>query len=521
MISRVSFEGERGTGKTSTISSLREILINQSVPFSLNRELDTGKKESPHHQQSLEAHELWLTQFDTQGHPINSSQAEDYSHAKFIHALAELHRETDFINRLTLQEPLVCDRDLDTIVTYAAVELSLSNPDQPLNPGIITNLWRQVLEIRPPADLTFCLVTNSPQETLNRSYLTKQSTQAEFSLTEIQKRSQQLASELLPQVVEIRQKLFPGSRVISINTDGKRPDEISKLASNHILYELTPYPDNSPYPVLPLIASPEQLKSFTIDDLATCIFNSSTGAAFPSSQEINIGFSNCVYSNLSLIKWSNTLGLKEPLFVAMTHDPFTQTNPVHWVTLDTNKSHSLARIIDTTPFNSSVKFGPFNPLQRTPEGYRLSSSKNELLYTDVSPANPEHIHQLMQLAHISQTRPQDPESLKIAHNLYALSSNEQEKVFSGIRLIRIYEFQDNENSIIAIANNLSDLYPNNLVLAREIARLIQTKKLPQTPEHETFLQKAANNIKLAQINMSPDEYNRFYSYYQSIIDLCA
>lgn len=384
MISHIAFEGERGTGKTSTIQALREILATRGIQSSLNRELETGKKDSPYHLQSLVAHEAWLAQFDTQGNPIDSIQAEALSRAKFQHTLAELRRETAIVAQLNPREPFISDRDIDTTVLYAATELILSNPNYSLTSDEIASLYQQVLQIRPPADLTFCLVSNHPQQTLQRSFLAKHSTEVAFPLSAIQKRSQETASKNLPRVIATRQQLSP-AQVITINTDGKRPDEIAKLTANYIMREPILHPRKLNFPVSPLFASPEQLQSLTLDQLAHLIFQSTAGSAFPSSEEVQLGFNNCVYSSLSLIAWSQTLGIREPQLIAITHDPITRTNPVHWACLD--RDQSQARIIDAAPFNPAVKFEQSLTLSPTPEGYRLPTT-NGTSYTEVSPPTP-------------------------------------------------------------------------------------------------------------------------------------
>lgn len=126
----------------------------------------------------------------------------------------------------------------------------------------------------------------------------------------------------------------------------------------------------------------------------------------------------------------------------------------------------------------------------------------------------------MQLAYLSQTQPQALESLNLALSIYQQAPNEQEKIFSGIRLIRIYESQKSATSITTIINDLSSSFPSNLVLAREIARLIQAEEITASP-YQAILNQAANIIKSTQTNLPTEEYNKLASYYQSIIDLCA
>lgn len=526
-IKKISFEGERGTGKSTLINGLVEELRTDGNLVLVNREIDTGKQDSSLHKTALKLHTMWEQQFfsDDSGRleVKDAKQAETLAWVKFYHGVNVLDEENKVLDKID-KGLLICDRDLDTVVLYAAVEVFLSNPDKykglAEREQVISQMWGYVLKARDLPDLTFCLTTKEPEMTLNRSYLSKMESVAAFKLTPLQQEMQSMASELLLEVISMRQQYSPNNKVIIMSCDGKRNEEMQKVVSLYLNTKEHSFPEKTDYPVLSLRTKDGGIKVGNIEELANLVYQSASGSAFPSYEEVSLAFSNCVYSNASLVEWGNKMGMGELIFVAAIKETRTGTNPVHWVALQiVDREAKLARVIDTTPFNQRAKFGAVGKFHYENGIYRLEDIDGDVIYSQLREDFPKQAVELMQLAFLSQNSASISEALFMAKKIYKDSQTEEKVIFSGIRMVRILDSKEKTKKAVNILMSLGNKYPDNLILAREIARMIISKKIIINKSIESVITNAKKIIVQAGAKMSEEESEKFINYYQWILQL--
>jgi hypothetical protein len=529
---KISFEGERGTGKTSVIRIITSVLEQSGIDVAVNRSIDTGKTLDPDHLESIRYHDLWQNEvgISTDGGKLvvnNPEVAEYYAEMKFIHTLEVLRNESVILDRYQNEkDSLLCDRDLDTVVLYAAIERFIANPskyeDDNSKVALIEALWFEVLDIRELPDITFCLSTNSPQDALSRSYEAKITTAQSFDLSPLQSAMQLLASQLLPGVVEIRQTLHPEKEVVVVNVDGKSQEEVATMILNKLTKTEIRFPFPKNYPILSLRVSPGKNKVEDVAHLAELLHGSAAGAAFPSSMEVAQGFSNCVYSNLSLCEWAEQLGFKNVLFANVVKSGISGTNPIHWVVFEiTDITRNTGRIIDITPFNRNPVVTDVFQFTLIDGVFQLIPLTNKPLhYHEIRIDSKHSASSLMELAFLAKTQPDSETVLDRLCDIYISSYREEYKVFSGIRIGRIFEARNNYEQLLVVIEELTNDYPENWILAREVARLVIEKKIVLTASLGDMIKEVRRKINGAVMKMEPDEEKkRLLDYYVWIFNI--
>ncbi|MDO8570116.1 MAG: hypothetical protein Q7R97_00840 [Candidatus Daviesbacteria bacterium] len=515
---RISFEGERGTGK-STLAQI--FLINQEIlgrKAIINRQVDTGKSTNPSHLKTLELHTEW-EKLITDGE--ESDRVESIAMTKFHYALKWFIQEENIFT--TIREScntFICDRDIDSIVLYAAVEMIISNSrkyqtnESRIN--LIKSLWETTKSVKELPDITFCFTSKDHELTLKRSYLSKELTQDEFDLNPIQRASQELASILLSDVVKTR-PIEEGKKIYMINIDGKRFDEVARVVD--ILYS-KPYSlikKEIDYPILSIrSADSKKLIPKSLADLITALVESTSGSAFPSKEDVSLGFSNCVFSNASLVYWAQELKLSNLIFTSVEEDGITNTNPVHWVTFEV-LDDEVGRVIDITPFNppiigSNVRFKQNNDVIQIAEPFDGTRLNWRQLRID----NPRIAIELMELANLSQLIQPDY-VINHAYKMYMSGDREGHIVFAGVRLVRMLEKYNKMDEIYKYIKEMVASFPDNLVVIREITRLNKEYDL-ELDEFTGTIKRARNRIVNAINIMDNLNARKFKDYYKWVIE---
>lgn len=483
--STISFEGERGTGKSTAISSLIQYLRDSGFNTILNRELNTAdvKGTSENHVFSIQLYEKWLSLFEDTptGTPrcLDKEQAESLAFMRFHNVVVQLLKEKPLISEAFLKnDVLICDRDLDSVVAYGAVEIILSNTEKYQTEedvsALLNSLWSMVLSIRNLPEVTFYLTSNALGETLHRSYLSKLQTPVEYQLTQMQQAMQEKAQRVFSFVLLARQRIFPESKIIKLNVDGKRPDEVFQSIRNELTTRIISAAEDVSKNLLHLRTRGEDEHPKNLEELITLIFDSSIGAAFPSYAEVTqLGFSNCVYNNAALAYFARIWGLANIKFVSIEKDDIAEASPVHWVVIEFI-DETTARIIDLSPFNKKPLIGEVTPFRLGNKGeifLDCIESESSYLAREVHIEDPQFAFELMQYAYDTQNSDALDSLAVRGADLLDRSHNESQEIFAAVRYIRILEKQKNLAKILMVLEYLTSKYKNNLILAREIARL--------------------------------------------------
>ncbi len=478
MTERVSFEGERGSGKSTVVEGVRNYLEAQGLEVVKNRDILQDKTDSPHHERSVALYEQWQSLFQDTADGLvclDAERATATAYDRYHEIVAGQLWEASVVpGQIEGKQFLLCDRDIDTTVVYSAAKIILADPARyaatEQRTSLLASLWSMASSTGQQPDKTFYFHSEDAQATLERSHASKTATDEKYAMTGLQIEAQALIMDLFPLSFGYRQQQETSGQLIDVSVDGKHAGEVARVVELALTTEPIEHPSHDPS-ILPLRLRPGQQMPATIDELTALLVNSSSGAAFPAEHEVGQGFSNCVYSNTSLAAWASELGLGQVEFAQVLMDPLTESCPVHWVALE-RQGEGRGRIIDATPFgNVGQRFGETASLRDEPDGSLtlVAERGGAVVYSRVLPEDPAMAKRLMQLAY--HTAQHQPDTLAEARELSRLAQGESQQVFLGIRLIRALETAEATAEVAATATELMRSYPTNLIVSRELARL--------------------------------------------------
>lgn len=561
----VSGEGARGAGKTSTLNVL---LQESTVPTAVNRVaphiptehlilIDTHKATSPFHKRALEIHKEWEEAVNSPG-----EKAENLSWKKFELGILQLRYESDSYHDATNKaEQIFLDRDLDTAVVYSAAEIILSNPQKyesvRSHIALLYNLWQKVyvvcqtndwdvstfphltaekdmlhlvdfLKQQPLRDIpsdTFYFFTKDKTESLKRSHNLRIDTALEYNLTVVQQATQDIIQPLYLYSFLIRKQLFPEARVHYLSSDAHNIEELAKLVKLHIKTTTLEVPGAEHIPVkLRIPFDKEHQLPSSIEALSQLIFESTVGSTFPSKREVHInGESNCVYNNKALYEYASLLGLGQIEFVQIQQEAYSQTCPVHWACIEwLTPQRETARIVDLTPFRTKPYIS--QPCHVTFNGstYQLTSlTQQPIEFTEVKKEDSLIPERAMEFAYNVEYTFQE-ESLQAltreGYELLGQSTNESQSIFLTIRLGRLLQKQEHVSEAVELLERAALAFPQNLILAREIAKYVIDGHIKPVPPHfHTYLSEANQIFERTTRTMREQaveetEINAYYEY---------
>lgn len=537
-----SFEGQRGTGKTTAIHNIQNAL-GPEYTLGYNRTI-VQESDNPFDIEIKALHSEWESLFLTDSeHEFvvttkEPEKAEELVWQKFDLGLWQIVREIPALDDfLTTGDLLIRDRDLDTFVAYTVTELTLSNPAVYNHPKwrkqLIRDIWQRVLKLREVPPVTFYLTTANPEIALERSYSSHDGTALAYELTPLQSASQRLADEVFTEVINMSREYFPDRRIFEISVDGKKPEEVASA-----IYRVL-----TQHPILTLEDTPLSLwgnsESDIPLDLKTLIqmIHNMTGAAFPTESEVSgLGFSNCVFSNHALSVYGNSLELGNLELASVLTDAYTGTCPVHWVALQREGDRS--RIVDTTPFYPNPMVGEWGASRS--DGAHLSINHDKTVPHNKRVAEQVRVNQgdfpLHMIYFAERCSSTNDKALVIAEGRQLLERAEDEgqEVFISIRLIRLHQEIGDREETLRILESLSEKYPNNLVVLREVARL--SLEDFDIEGHETLLDRGIHTLTEARRRYLEDiahyfrygdlqttsflreQANAFFNYYKWIFE---
>lgn len=501
----VSFEGQRGTGKTTAIMGLRESLSREGLAVGYNRTI-TSENNNPIDTRIKALHAQWLALFvedEIAPHGIRAGGTEDAEAIvwqKFESGVEQIHHEQAALSRfLGTRGLLVRDRDLDTFVAYTTAELLLSNPDQYANidcrRGIIHLLWERTIAARTLPPVTFYLSTSNPQTALSRSYTSRASTPLAYEMTPIQTALQAIVDEVFPEVLGVAQEIAPARRLHEICIDGKRPEEVTS-AMHRVLTEhkLVTSEDT------PLALWGRKYYDIPVDILSLVdAIHRSTGAAYPSEREVTeLGYANCTHANHALVTYSKELGLGDVQLAGVLADSWTDTCPVHWVAIE--RQGNRARVLDCTPFYPNAVIGNWGEANRNGDALEIKYPGETLHSANIATAfqiEPGDFPLRAAFFVCDATSGRDGTALlSRGRDLLTEAANECQIIYVSIPIIRLQQRLGNLTELCDFSGDLIQRFPDNLVLIREVARLcldgIQVNDLPHILRQGIFLLERAH-----------------------------
>lgn len=528
----VAFEGGRGPGKTTAAKTISEILteaghfvaVNRGDPDSLPdgiTRITEDKASSITHQEAIRVHEAWKDSFDTnEGRliPHDPSYTFGLSYRKFVLGVAELVKEFDnYRHAVETSDVVILDRDLDTVIAYGAAELILSNPkrfpDLASRRELIQRLWLitgETLGIlgRAPADITIYFETLLTANALQRSHDVRVGTNAQYEIDPFQVHTQEMIEDLFDITLDVRRDMFPDKRIHKLTVDGKSPDEVASM----VLILMKKRPGRMITEVAPL-ELPNNIEPKSIEELIELLSNYSAGAAFPARWEVaEYGASNCVYSNASLVAYARYYGLGELYFTEVTHSNDIGSSPVHWCTLQFDQGNTKCRVIDITPFND-VYIGEWQDYTFENGEVTLSDNRFSTLTLD----DPESAIKYMEFANQVETCNQ-PDLIDFnAQELIRSADNESKYVFASVRYSRALGRQDRNEEAVRTIRSAFERYPKNLILVRELAKLVRSGSLTDCGLKDRFIE-AWERIQNMSVGKGQEGHAKHMAYYGDILE---
>lgn len=526
----VNFEGMRGVGKTSVLKLVTSALLRSGIKISTNRTslnpvryknlhvIKSHKVSSPYFKRTLEIQKEWEENFTETA----SEVLEELIWKKIELGLNDLRTERDMYKKYREKSDLLLlDRDLDTTVAYGVAELVVSNRRKYRTKRDISRLVNKVggliYNTRELPDITYYLINRSGQDALKRSWQTKKDSKQEFVIDERHEQIQELIPMIYESAFEYRRKLFPEKKILYVTTDGNSVKELGEILLRLMCAEEIPTPVDD-YVKLRRWNPQDKIK--TLRALISCIRYSTTGAALPAKWEVvQNNVSNCVYSNSALVSYANALGLGTFQFCAVENETRSNTCPVHWCVLETKGNKG--RVIDITPF-TSVKFGTFGDLKKDDHNITILGREGDVVYDRLLVEDKRYAYDLMEFANKTQYSEHPEKHIKEGFSLLKLSKNSSAEIFLTVRIIRSLHKGGDVVLATKLLNQLIGKYPGNMVVSRELARLILSDELELKKPFKLALKKAVSTFNYAKKNMSAFGYKKgdiesFANYYEWVV----